>query len=225
VYFRATGFGWYLTKWLDGNTVDPTTLGPAVERVKETFGIERLVLLGDRGMITDARVKVLREKGVGFITALRAPQIQARTVAPNLQLSLFDEQGLCEVISPEVPGERLVVCGNPGGAAERQRMREELLALTEQDLEQVKQMVDGPRGELKHADAGKIGEPAGRVINKRKMAKHFTLQTADHSFGDERNRAQIDNEAPLHGIYVLRTSEPKTRISSLSRSGGRLQPA
>jgi hypothetical protein len=197
-----------------GNTGDPTTLGPAVERVKDTFGIEHLVFVGDRGMITDARVKVLKEQGVGFITALRAPQIQKLTVAPNFQLSLFDEQGLCEVSSPEFPGERLVVCRNPAVAAERARKREELLALTEKDLAKVKQMVDGPRGKLKHADAGKIGERAGRVVNNRKMAKHFTLQIADHSFSYERNQAQIDEEALLDGIYVLRTQEPQARIGS-----------
>jgi len=197
-----------------GNTGDPTTLGPAVERVKDTFGIEHVVFVGDRGMITDARVKVLKEQGVGFITALRAPQIQKLTVAPNFQLSLFDEHGLCEVSSPEFPDERLVVCRNPQMAAERARKREELLALTEKDLEQVKQMVQGPRGKLRHASAGKIGERAGRVVNKRKMAKHFTLEIADHSFSYHRNQAQIDEEALLDGIYVLRTQEPQARIGS-----------
>jgi len=197
-----------------GNTGDPTTLGPAVERVKDTFGIEHVVFVGDRGMITDARVKVLKEQGVGFITALRAPQIQKLTVAPNFQLSLFDEQGLCEVSSPEFPGERLVVCRNPAVAAERARKREELLALTERDLEQVKQMVCGPRGTLRNAGAGKIGERAGRVVNKRKLAKHFTLEITDGSFEYVRNQARIDEEALLDGIYVLRTQEPAARIGS-----------
>jgi hypothetical protein len=197
-----------------GNTGDPTTLGPAVERVKERFGIERLVFVGDRGMITEARVKVLKEQGVGFITALRAPQIQKLTLAPDFQLSLFDEQGLCEVSSPEFPDERLVVCRNPAVAAERARKREELLALTEVDLQKVKQMVEGDRGRLKHASAGKIGERAGRVVNKRKMAKHFTLQISDGAFSYQRNHTQIDEEALLDGIYVLRTSEPAKRIGS-----------
>ncbi len=197
-----------------GNTGDPTTLGPAVERVKDTFGIEHVVFVGDRGMITDARVKVLKEQGVGFITALRAPQIQKLTVAPSFQLSLFDERGLCEISSPEFPGERLVVCRNPAVAAERERKREELLTLTEKDLEQVKQMVHGPRGKLKAASAGKIGERAGRVVNKRKMAKHFTLHIADGSFSYQRNLAQIDDEALLDGIYVIRTAEPQARIAS-----------
>ena len=197
-----------------GNTGDPTTLGPAVERVKDTFGIEHVVFVGDRGMITDARIKVLREQGVGFITALRAPQIQKLTLAPSFQLSLFDEHGLCEVSSPEFPGERLVVCRNPHVAAERARKRDELLTLTENDLEKVKQMVHGPRGKLKHASAGKIGERAGRVVNKRKMAKHFSLQIADQSFSYERNHEQIADEALLDGIYVLRTAEPQARIGS-----------
>ena len=115
-----------------GNTGDPTTLSPAVERLKDRFGIEHLVFVGDRGMITEARIKVLKEQGVGFITALRAPQIQALTLAPDFQLSLFDERGLCEVTSPQFAGERLVICRNPAVAAERARKREELLARTEQ---------------------------------------------------------------------------------------------
>ena len=197
-----------------GNTGDPSTLSPAVERIKDTFGIEHVVFVGDRGMITDARIKLLKEQGVGFITALRAPQIQALTLAPSFQLSLFDEQGLCEVASPEFPGERLIICRNPAVAAERARKRVELLRLTEADLEKVKRMVDGPRGTLRTARAGKIGERAGRVVNKRKMAKHFTLQIADGSFSYQRNQAQIDEEALLDGIYVLRTQEPNSRIGS-----------
>jgi hypothetical protein len=197
-----------------GNTGDPTTLGPAVELVKDRFGIEHVVFVGDRGMITEARIKVLKEQGVGFITALRAPQIQALTLAPSFQLSLFDEQGLCEVSSPEFPDERLIICRNPHVAAERARKREDMLKATERDLEQVKQMVQGPRGRLKHASAGKIGERVGRVVNKRKMAKHFTLEIDDGSFSFKRNQAQIDEEALLDGIYVLRTGEPASRIGS-----------
>ena len=197
-----------------GNTGDPTTLAPAVERVKQRFGIERLVFVGDRGMITEARVKTLKQQDVGFITALRAPQIQKLTLAPSFQLSLFDEQGLCEVSSPEFPDERLVVCRNPQLAGERARKREELLALTEADLQKVELMVEGDRGRLRNASAGKIGERAGRVVNKRKMAKHFTLQIADGAFSYRRNQTQIDEEALLDGIYVIRTQEPATRIGS-----------
>ena len=157
---------------------------------------------------------MLKEHRVGFITALRAPQIQKLTLAPDFQLSLFDEQGLCEVSSPEFPSERLVVCRNPAVAAQRARKREQLLALTEVDLQKVKQMVEGDRGRVKHASAGKIGERAGRVVNKRKMAKHFTLQISDGTFSYQRNQTQIDEEALLDGIYVLRTSEPAKRIGS-----------
>jgi hypothetical protein len=197
-----------------GNTGDPTTLGPAVERVKGRFGIEHVVFVGDRGMITEARTKVLKEQGVGFITALRAPQIQALTVAPGFQLSLFDERGLCEISAPQLPGERLIVCRNPTVAAERARKRCELLAATEAELEQVKRMVEGERGKLRNAPAAKIGERAGRVVGARKMAKHFALQIADGSFSYKRNQAQIDEEALLDGIYVLRTGEPSSRIGS-----------
>jgi hypothetical protein len=197
-----------------GNTADPSTLQAAVDRVKDSFGIEHVVFVGDRGMITEARVKVLGEQGVGFITALRAPQIQALRIAPDFQLSLFDEQGLCEVTSPQFPGERLVICRNPHVARERARKRQELLALTEADLDKVKQMVEGKRGRLKHAPAGKIGERAGRIINKRNMAKHFTLEIADGSFSYQRNQAKIDEEALLDGVYVLRTAEPQTRIGA-----------
>ncbi|MGH2862627.1 MAG: IS1634 family transposase [Solirubrobacteraceae bacterium] len=197
-----------------GNTGDPTTLGPAVERLKNRFGIEHVVFVGDRGMITDARVKVLKELGVGFITSLRAPQIQKLTVAPNFQLSLFDERGLCEISCPEFPDERLIVCRNPAVATERERKRQELLALTEKDLAKVKQMVSGPRGSLRNAPAAKIGERAGRVVNKRKMAKHFTLQIADGAFSYQRNQEQIEQEALLDGIYVVRTGEPATTIAS-----------
>jgi Transposase DDE domain len=195
-----------------GNSGDPSTLEPAVARIKERFGIERVVFIGDRGMITESKVKLLKQLGVGFITALRAPQIKALRLAPSFQLSLFDEQGLAEVSSPDYPDERLIVCRNPAVAAERHRKREALLERTEAELEKIKQMVEGERGKLKHATAGKIGERAGKAINKYKMAKHFELQIADQSFGYQRNSAQIADEALLDGIYVLRTAEPSSRI-------------
>ncbi|MGI8412171.1 MAG: IS1634 family transposase, partial [Solirubrobacteraceae bacterium] len=197
-----------------GNTADPASLHSAVGRVKDRFGIERVVFVGDRGMITEARVKALRAQDVGFITALRAPQIQALTIAPSFQLSLFEERGLCEVTSPEHPGERLVICRNPAVAAERARKRQELLALTEAELEKVRVSVHEPRGRLRNATAGKIGQRAGRVVGQRKMAKHFTLTIADQTFSYERNTAQIEDEALLDGIYVIRTSEPACRIGS-----------
>jgi hypothetical protein len=197
-----------------GNTADPSTLAPAVQRVKDRFGIDRVVFVGDRGMITEARTKALREQGVGFITSLRAPQIQALTVAPNFQLSLFDEQGFCEIASAEFPGERLIVCRNPHVAAERARKRDALLAATEAELAKVKTMVDGDRGRLKNAAAGRIGERVGRTVNKRKMAKHFTLTIADGAFSYQRNNSQIEHEALFDGIYILRTDQPATRVAA-----------
>ena len=195
-----------------GNTADPSTLAPAVARVKDRFKIDRVVFVGDRGMITQAQTKALTAQGVGFITSLRAPQIQAMTVAPNFQLSLFDEQGLCEISSPQFPGERLIVCRNPHVAAERARKREALLEATEAELAKVKAMVDGDRGRLKNATGGRIGERVGRTVNKRKMAKHFTLEITDGAFSYERNPATIEQEALFDGIYILRTDQPASRI-------------
>jgi len=195
-----------------GNTADPSTLASAVERLKDRFKIDRVVFVGDRGMITQARCEALKVQGVGFITSLRAPQIQALTVAPNFQLSLFDEQGLCEICSPEFPGERLVVCRNPHVAAERVRKREALLEATEAELAKVKSMVEGDRGRLKNAPGGRIGERVGRVVNKRKMAKHFTLEITDGAFSYQRNQEQIEQEALFDGIYIVRTDQPATRI-------------
>jgi hypothetical protein len=198
----------------EGNTADPATLKDAAERVKTTFGIEHVVFVGDRGMITHARTVALTEQGIGFITSLRAPQIQQLTVDPGYQLSLLDETGLCEITSPEFPAERLIVCRNPAVAAERARKRSELLAATETELAKVKQMVENPRGRLHGADAGRIGERAGRVVNQKKMAKHFTLTITDGSFDYQRNQPQIEQEALLDGIYILRTDQPTERIST-----------
>jgi hypothetical protein len=126
---------------------------------------------------------------------------------------LFDQTSLAEITSQEFPGERLIVCGNPQLAAERARKREDLLAATERELNKVRQMVDGPRGRLRNADAGKIGERAGRAINKYKVAKHFELQIADGSFSYQRETDQIAAEAALDGIYVLRTTCPAEQLT------------
>ena len=172
-----------------GNTADPQTVQDAALRVKDTFGVRHVVFVGDRGMITQARTVELTKLGVGFVSSLRATQIQKLTVAPGYQLSLLDEMGLCEIESPEFPGERLFVCRNPAVAAERARKRQALLEGTETELEKVKHMVDDPRGRLHGAEAGKIGERAGRVINQKKMAKHFTLTITDGHFDFARNQA------------------------------------
>ena len=197
-----------------GNTADPKTLPAVLETVSERFGIERVVFVGDRAMITDAHAAKLKQLGAGFVSALKTAQIRTLMSSGELQLSLFDETNLAEISSAEFPGERLVVCRNPHLGAERARKREELLVATEAELEKVKAMVEGPRGRLKHADAGKIGERVGRVSNKYKVAKHFELAIADGAFSYERKCEQIEAEAALDGIYVLRTTCPKDELSS-----------
>lgn len=196
-----------------GNSNDASTLPDAVTRVRERFGIEQLVVVGDRGMITQARVRDLKAAGVGFVTSLTAPQIAKMRVG-YWQLSLFDESGLAEITSPDYPGERLVVCRNPAVAVERARKREDLLTQTEKELAKVRASVDGPRGRLKDADAAAIGQRVGKVVGKYKMAKHFNLVIADRKFSYTRKTGQIADEALLDGIYVLRTDQAARRLSA-----------
>ena len=190
----------------EGNTGDPSTLAAQVTKLKERFGLSRVLLVGDRGMITEARIQQdLAPAGLDWLTALRAPAIQA-LAADNgpLQLSLFDERDMAEIASPDYPGERLIVCRNKALAAERARKREELLAATEAELAKIEARVQ--RGTLQGAD--KIGLKAGAVLGKRKMAKHFQMTVADACFSFARNEASIQKEAALDGFYVLRTSVP-----------------
>jgi IS5 family transposase len=195
-----------------GNSNDASTLPDAVTRVRERFGVKDLVIVGDRGMITQARATELKQAGVGFVTALTAPQIAKMRVG-YWQLSIFDESGLAEISSPDYQDERLVVCRNPAVKAERARKREELLAATEKELDKIKASVHGPRGHLKNADAAKIGQRVGKVVGKYKMAKHFDLTIADRVFGYARKTQQIADEALLDGIYVLRTDQTARRLS------------
>jgi Transposase DDE domain len=197
-----------------GNTADPTTVPGVLDTIKDKFGIDRVILVGDRAMITDAHAATIKELGAGFVSALKTAQIRKLINGGDLQLSLFDETNLAEISSAEFPGERLVVCRNPHLAAERARKREDLLAATDRELDKVRQMVSGPRGTLRNADAGKIGQRAGRVINKYKVAKHFDLQIADGSFSYQRNTEQIEQEAALDGIYVLRTTCPTDELTT-----------
>jgi len=185
-----------------------------VAGVRQRFGIEQIVFIADRGMLTEVNARALAEQGVGFISALRAPQVRTLAAAGDLQLSLFDQTNLAEISSAEFPGERLIVCRNPTLAAERARKREELLRATERELEQVRAMVEGPRGKLRHANAGTIGERAGRVINRYQVAEHFALQIGAGAFAWKRRSERIAAEAALDGIYVLRTSCPSAQLSS-----------
>jgi hypothetical protein len=198
----------------EGNVTDQQTVPDAIAAVRERFGIEQVVFVGDRGMITQAHATTLKEQGVDFISALKSVQIRSLVNSGDLQLSLFDEVNLAEITSPLFPGERLVVCRNPAVAAERARKRAELLAATEAELEKVKASVRGPRGRLRGADAGAIGERAGKVSNKYKVAKHFTLTIGDGAFAYERKTEQINQEAALDGLYAIRTTLPADRLGA-----------
>ena len=189
-----------------GNVGDPSTVAAQIVKLKERFGLARVVLVGDRGMLTEARLREdLEPAGLDWITALRAPAIQALAADGGpLQLSLFDERDLAEITSPDHPGERLVVCRNPALADERTRKRLELLDATERDLQRIQDRVRRSRNPLRGVAA--ISEAVGAVLGKRKMAKHFIRTISDHDFTFARDTAGIEAEARLDGIYVLRTS-------------------
>ena len=199
-----------------GNTADPSTLKSQIDKLKHRFHLARLVLVGDRGMITQARLREdLIPAGLDWITALRAPAIQALAAADGpLQLSLFDQRDLAEITSPDYPGERLVVCRNPLLAAERARKRNELLDATEAELRRIQQRVRRPRNPLQGAAA--IGQAVGAVLGRCKMAKHFQLSITDHELGFERDQAAIAAETQLDGIYVLRTSLSPEQLNAAS---------
>jgi hypothetical protein len=191
----------------EGNTADPKTLATQIEKLKHRFKLSRVCLVGDRGMLTDARIRdEVRPAQLDWLSALRAPQIKALVEAGALQLSLFDEQDLVEIDSPDFPGERLVCCHNPVLAAERGRKRGELLAATEKELAPIAAATRRERRPLRGKDS--IALRVGKVINHYKMAKHFTLEITDESFTFTPNTEAIAAEAALDGIYVLRTSLP-----------------
>jgi hypothetical protein len=198
----------------EGNVTDQQTVADTVRMIQQDFGIEQVVFVGDRGMITQAHATTFKEQGVDFISALKSVQIRSLVNSGDLQLSLFDQVNLAEITSPLFPSERLVVCRNPAVAAERARKRAELLAATEAELEKVKASVHGPRGRLRGAPAGQIGERAGKISNKYKVAKHFTLQIADGVFAYERKTEQINAEASLDGLYAIRTTLPAQTLAA-----------
>ena len=194
----------------EGNTADPAAFTEIAGVVKDTFGLKKMVMVGDRGMITTARIEALRELDgkYAWITALRAPAIRKLMADDGpLQLSLFDEQDLAEITSDDFPGERLIACRNPALADERARKREDLLAATEKLLAPIIARVAAGR----LAGAAEIGKKAGEVIDKYKMAKHFDVTITDDSLAVERKQDQIDDEARLDGIYVIRTPVPQPR--------------
>ena len=187
----------------EGNVTDSKTLMPEVTRVREDFGIEQFVLVGDRGMISSKAINELRATdGIGWITALKSVSIRALVEQGQLQLDLFDEVNLVELSSPEYPGERLVACRNPELAKLRAHKREELLAATERNLDKIKARVDA--GKLVGSD--EIGVRVGKVVNQYKVAKHFELTIGDNTFTFARKLGEIAAEAALDGIYIIRTS-------------------
>jgi transposase len=197
----------------DGNTGDPTTVSKQIEKLRERFGIERLVLVGDRGMLTEARIREeLKPNTLDWISALRAPAIRKLVDAGSLQPSLFDTKQLAEITDPAFPNERLVVCKNPLLAAERARKREDLLAATESELDSIVAATSRKRQTLQGKD--KIGMRVGKVLERFKMSKHFNTTITDTSFCYARKSDTIAEEAALDGIYVIRTSVSNELLNS-----------
>jgi hypothetical protein len=183
------------------------TLAAQVEKLKRRFHLDHVVLVGDRGMITQARItEDIRSTGLDWITALRAPAIKASLGSGALQLSLFDQRDMASITAPEFPGERLVVCRNPDLAAERTRKREDVLAATERDLTRIQTAVARKRDPLRGAT--EIALAVGAVINKHKIAKHFDLDITGAAFSFARKTTEIAAEAATDGVYVVRTSLP-----------------
>ena len=196
-----------------GNTSDPETVGSALDRVQERFGLRRIVMVGDRGMITDTRItEELRPRGVDWITSLRAPTIRKLWRDGPLQLSLFDEQDLAEIRSPDFPGERLVACKNPLLAADRARKRQELLEATEPKLQKIVEATERKKRPLRGKD--KIGVRVGRALATSKVAKHFRYLITEDAFIFERDEASVAEEAALDGIYVIRTNVATQEMGS-----------
>ena len=194
-----------------GNTGDPTTVGDQVEKVRDRFGLKRVVLVGDRGLLTETQINHLkRHPGLGWISALRHHQIRRLVESEAVQFSLFDERHLAEVRSPDYPGERLIVCHNPLLAEHRRQKREALLRATEEALARIARQV--ARRTRTPLSATEIAEKVGRVKNRYKLAKHFRTEIADGSFHYERRTEAITREAQLDGFYLLRTSEPADRL-------------
>ena len=197
-----------------GNTSDPKTVATQVDKLRQRFGLSDMVLIGDRGMITSARIRedLAASHGIQWISALRATQIQKLAAGGQLQMSLFDQTDLVEIAHPDFPGERLIACFNPLLAEERARKRPDLLNATEKQLEKIAAATQRPKRPLRGKQ--NIGLRAGKVVNRYKMGKHFQLRIEEDSFHYERKTANIEREQNLDGIYVIRTSVKKEVLSS-----------
>src|SRR5579864_5536476 len=196
-----------------GNTADPTTVADQIEKLRERFGLSRVVMVGDRGMLTQPQIDRLKlHPGFGWITALKSTAIRELVQQGALQLSLLDPKNLAEITAPDYPGERLMVCHNPVLEEERKRKREALLAATEKSLEKIHKEVG--RRKKKPLSAAAIGLKVGKVLGRYKMGKHFECKIGEGSFAWSRRTQSIEQEEKLDGIYVLRTSEPAERLSA-----------
>ena len=191
----------------EGNTADPMTLAPQIDKLKQRFGLEHVVLVGDRGLITEARISAdIKSAGLDWISALRGPAIKELLNSGAIQLTLFDTRDMASITSPDYPGERLVVCRNP----ERARKREDLLTATEKNLAAIKARVERKRNPLR--GTAEIALAVGEVFNTHKMRKHFDLTITDDAFSYVRKSAEIAAEAATDGLYVVRTSLPEVTL-------------
>jgi transposase len=196
-----------------GNTADPTTVPDQVDKLLNRFGLKRIVLVGDRGMLAQTQIDHLKEHpGIGWISCLRFDAIRDLVNQGDLQLTLFDQQNLAEISSLNYPGERLIACYNPLMAQRRRRKREELLEATQEKLDKIVREVN--RRKKKIMDKATIGQKAGRVINSHKMGKHFDLQIEDGHFSYTLKEDSVKREYELDGIYVVRTSEDESKLSA-----------
>lgn len=196
-----------------GDTGDPSTVSDQVLKMRARFGLQNVVLVGDRGMVTSARIRQFQENpGLGWISALRTESVRKLVDGKALQMSLFDQKNLAEIQSPDFPGERLVACFNPLLAEERSRKRGELLEATESLLSKISREV--ARRKKKPLTAAEIGQKIGRSVHRYKVAKHFTIEIGDGKLSWTRNEDSVQREARLDGIYVIRTSEPEERLSA-----------
>ena len=195
----------------DGNTADSRTFLPAVQQVRDAFGIAHVVMVGDRGMISSHAIDEMRDTaGMDWVTALKSTSIRALVEQGHLQLDLFDERNLLELTSPDYPGERLVACRNPSLATKRARTREELLGATERALAKIRTRVVA--GTLTGADA--IGVCVGKIVNQYHVAKHVVLTISDRAFTYARHADRIAAEAALDGLYIIRTSLPAAQMDA-----------
>ena len=198
----------------EGNTADPSTVAAQVQKLRKRFELDRVVLVGDRGMLTSARIRgdLATREGMSWITALRSPQIRGLVEQGAIQTSLFDERDFAEIHSEAFPGERLMACRNPLLADERARKRQDLLEATERDLAKIGEATQRARRPLRGVEA--ISRRVGRVENRYKVAKHFTMEITETSFTFTRNTVSIEAEATLDGIYVIRTNVPSEALDA-----------